>query len=379
MKSVVYVYVINVDWYFNLHWLQRARAVKSAGAHVHLVMGVTDSGIMDKLNKEGFVCYQWNVDRKSMNPFPNFGGFIELYRLLTKISPDIIHAITIKPNIFVGLMPRLLKVPYVLSVTGTGVIFSGRSWPAKIAKPVVRLLYKLSKYSKVSRKIVFENREDKEYFVTSGLCNDSEAVTVLGAGVDTDIFQASHANNQGTPIMLFAARLLWDKGLGDLVEASKLLRQRGLEFTLQVAGIVDRETINAIDLTVLEDWQQAGLIEWLGTETDMPKLLAKSNIVVLPTFYGEGVPRILIEAASCARPIIASNIAGCREIVEDGVNGLLVPARNIYALAAAIEQLLQAPELRNRMGFNGRRKVERFFSEKQVIAETMSLYNELLG
>jgi len=378
MKSVVFVYVINVDWYFNLHWLQRARALKDSGAEVHVVMSVTNSGSVDKLNQEGFLCHQWSIDRKSMNPLVNFFGFIELYQLLSKIKPDIIHAITIKPNLFIGLMSYFVKIPYVLSVTGTGLIFSGKSWKLKSVRPFIRGLYKLPRYNKVPHKIIFENPEDKAYFVTTGLCERDQAVTILGAGVDTSVFKATKATNHHQPILLFAARLLWDKGLGDLLEASKILREKNLDFRLWVAGIIDEDTINAIDISLLQDWQQEGLIEWLGTKSDMPGLLAKTDIVILPTFYGEGVPRVLIEAAACARPIITTDIAGCREIVEDGINGLLVPSRDINALANAIEQLLLAPELRQEMGLKGRELVVKNFSEQQVISETMSLYHELL-
>ena len=165
--------------------------------------------------------------------------------------------------------------------------------------------------------------------------------------------------------------------MGDLVEAGKILRNRKLEFAIQVAGIVDEDSINSIDEAVLEGWERDGLIRWLGTVKDMPTLISKTNIVTLPTFYGEGVPRILIEAAACGRPIITTDMPGCREIVKDRVNGLLVPARDVVALADAIEVLLNDRELRNRMGRQGREMVERDFSQQKVIAETISLYDEL--
>lgn len=377
MKPAVYVYVINVDWYFNLHWLQRARAVKGTGAVVHLVMGMTDKTIADKLTREGFICHPWNIDRKSINPAINLVRFKELYFLLRDLAPDVVHAITIKPNIFVSLLCSFLKTPYVMSITGTGFIFSSTSRSVRVFKPLIRMLYRIPKASSTARRIIFENQEDRAYFINTGLCNSEQAVTILGAGVDTELFIPKPVDNQSLPVLLFAARLLWSKGLGDLIEASKILQRRGVRFSFQVAGIVDRDTLDAIDVQVLEDWQQAGLIDWLGTVTDMPDLLARANIVVLPTFYGEGVPRILIEAAACARPIICTDIAGCREIVSDGENGLLVPARDITALATAIEKLVLAPALRDTMGLKGRQKVEQSFSEQQVIAKTMAVYHEL--
>ena len=377
MKPSVFVYVINVDWYFKLHWLQRAIATKDTGAVVHVVAGFTDSDILDSLEALGFICHPLEIERKSINPFSNVKVLTNLYFLIKSIAPDIIHGITIKPNIYVGLISRRLKIPYVLSVTGTGIIFSGKSLTIGLIRPVVRFLYKLTGSKKVSRKIVFENREDCDYFVSTGLCDAKEAVVILGAGVDTGKYRLAEEKVSAIPVILFAARLLWDKGLGDLVEAGKILHNRNLDFAIQVAGIVDEDSINTIDEAVLEDWERDGLIQWLGTVKDMPELIAKANIVTLPTFYGEGVPRILIEAAACGRPIITTDMPGCREIVKDGVNGLLVPARDVKALADAIEVLLKDRELRNRMGRQGREMVERDFSQQKVIAETISLYDEL--
>ncbi|MEQ1528083.1 MAG: glycosyltransferase family 4 protein [Methylococcales bacterium] len=375
----VLVYVINVDWYFELHWLQRALASLKTGYEVHLVMAFTDNDIHDRLNGYGFICHPWAIDRKSLNPLFNFKGFVDLYGYLKSISPNIIHAITIKPNIYVGLLVYLLNKPYVLSVTGTGTVFSGQSLTIRMVKPLIRLLYKSLKTGNGLRRIVFENGEDKHYFVDTGLCADQEAAIILGAGVDTDLYKPVPEAIANTPIILFAARLLWDKGLGDLVAAAKLLRAQGLSFLIQVAGIIDKSTINAIDERILEDWHREGWITWLGTEKNMPKLIAQANIVVLPTFYGEGVPRILIEAASCQRAIVTTDMPGCREIVKHDVNGLLVPAQNSNALAGAIAKLIQNPGLRKTMGQRGREMVEKDFSEQHVIKQTLSLYAELLS
>jgi glycosyltransferase involved in cell wall biosynthesis len=377
-KNQVLVYVINVDWYFELHWLQRALASKNAGFEVHLVMAVTDGDIANRLAGYGFIIHLWKLDRKSLNPFYNFIGFVELYRYIYSISPSIIHAITIKPNLYVGLLDYFFKIPYVLSVTGTGTVFSGQSLTVKMVKPVVRGLYKALYANQGSRRIIFENSEDRDYFVNTGLCAGQEAVLILGAGVNTEIYQGVAEPSTDTPVILFAARLLWDKGLGDLVAAAKQLRQQGYRFLVQVAGIVDKSTRNAIDESVLEQWHREGWITWLGTEKNMPKLIANANIVVLPSFYGEGVPRILIEAASCQRAIVTTDMPGCRELVKDGVNGLLVTARNVDALAGALAKLIEAPELRKVMGQRGREIVEKEYSEQQVIAQTLALYAGLL-
>ncbi len=376
-KSSVFVYVINVDWYFDLHWVQRARAKLDSGAEVHIIMSQTDPEIFDRLTGFGFVCHVWNIDRRSINPFISIVRLFDLYRILKVIQPEIIHAITIKPNIFVGLIAHVLKTPYVMSVTGTGIIFSGKSLVIRMVRPIVRSLYKLAS-TKTTRKLIFENYSDRDYFVETGLCSPEEAVAILGAGVDIDVFKQVPERHRDKPVILFAGRLLWDKGLGDLVEAGKLLRKQGLDFSIQVAGIVDHDTINAIDEKTLDQWHEQGLIERLGNVKNMPVLLEETNIVVLPTYYGEGVPRILIEAGSCGRAVVTTDMPGCSEIVENRVNGLLVAPKNVEKLAEALAELIESPELRAKMGRAGREKVKRFFSEQQVIAETMKLYVELL-
>jgi len=378
-KKTVLAFVINVDWYFDLHWLQRALAAKSAGYDVHLIMAFTDQEIFKRLTGLGFTCYAWQIERKSINPIFNLKGFLALRRHLTAIAPDIIHAITIKPNIYVGLLVYSLKVPYVLSVTGTGTIFSGQSLLIKVVRPIIRGLYK-SLWSKTGlRKIIFENGEDRDYFVQTGLCAEQEAVLILGAGVNTEIFLPVPELVSGKPVILFAARLLWDKGLGDLVAAAKLLRERAVNFEIQVAGIIDKDTMSAIDEAVLKDWHNEGWITWLGTVKNMPDLIAQANIVVLPSFYGEGVPRILIEAASCQRAIVTTDMPGCREIVKHGINGLLVPAQNVSELANALQHLLENPELRKAMGQAGRKMVVEEYSERQVIENTLAIYSGLLA
>jgi glycosyltransferase involved in cell wall biosynthesis len=378
-KKPVLTFVINVDWYFDLHWLQRALAAKAAGYDVHLVMSFTDQEIFKRFSGLGFTCHAWQIERKSLNPFFNLKGFLALRRYLKTIAPDIIHAITIKPNIYVGLLAHWLNVPYVLSVTGTGTVFSGQSLLIKVVRPIIRGLYK-SLWSKAGlRKIIFENSEDRDYFVKTGLCAEQEAVLILGAGVNTAIFLPVPELVTDKSVILFAARLLWDKGLGDLVAAAKLLRERAVNFEIQVAGIIDKDTMNAIDEAVLQDWHNEGWITWLGTVKNMPDLIAQANIVVLPSFYGEGVPRILIEAASCQRAIVTTDMPGCREIVKHGVNGLLVPAQNVPELANALQHLLDDPELRKTMGQAGRKMVEQEYSEQQVIEHTLAIYRGLLA
>lgn len=378
----VIVYVVNVDWYFKLHWLKRAEKALASGAEVHLVTNFTDNKLAEELSCFGFCLHAWALDRSSIAVFKNIKELIDLYRLLKFISPSLIHAITIKPNLYVGLISFLLKVPYILSVTGLGNVFSSQNWRAILVRPFIRFIFRSIKRNKLPRKIIFENNDDRNYFIANNLCGKSEAELILGAGVNTEIYYPVDELENNSPIVLFAARLLFDKGLADLVEAGRYLLKQGICFSIVVAGILDHSSLGAINPNILQEWDDEGIIEWIGTvegDENMSALIAKSNIVVLPTHYGEGVPRILIEAASCARALIATDIPGCREIVQDGINGILVPPKQPEALAEALTHLINDPILRKKMGQHGREIVVSLFSEEKVVSETVLLYQQLIG
>lgn len=381
IASPIIVYVVNVDWYFKLHWLKRAQKTLELGAKVHLITEVTDHKLADELKDLGFCLHSWKLDRSSIAVFKNIREFINLYSLIKFLSPNLIHAITIKPNLYVGLIANILRITHILSVTGLGSVFSSQHWKTRLAKPLIQFLFKWIKNNNLSRKIIFENNDDRNYFIANGMCNASEAVLILGAGVNTEIYNSVNEHENNPIIILFAARLLFDKGLADLIEAGRYLRNKGIRFSIVVAGILDSSSIGAISQNMLNEWHKEGIIEWLGTidgDVRMSALIARSNIVVLPTHYGEGVPRILIEAASCARALIATDISGCREIVQDGINGFLVPPKKPKALSEALERLINDPILRKKMGQNGREIVVNLFSEEKVVSETLNLYQEFV-
>tara|TARA_R110002096_G_scaffold6305_4_gene29260 strand:- start:20412 stop:21059 length:648 start_codon:yes stop_codon:yes gene_type:complete len=200
---------------------------------------------------------------------------------------------------------------------------------------------------------------------------------IRGSGVDTSIY-AYKPQLDGTPVVLLASRMLWDKGVGEFVEAAGILKKEGVTARFVLAGESDQENPGSISSEQLREWDRDGDIEWWGKCNEMPKIFNQVHIVCLPTTYGEGVPKVLIEAASCGRPIVATDAPGCREIVVDGENGLLVPAKNMDALVDAIRGLLESSALRERMGLAGRERVKREFSIEKVAADTLNVY-ELIG
>ncbi|MBY7818075.1 glycosyltransferase family 4 protein [Vibrio fluvialis] len=376
MSKKVVAFIINVDWYFNLHWVDRAEYFKSLGCSIHIISNFSDEDIKNGLLAKGYQCHHLEVKRKSINLFNEIVSINNLRKLLISINPDLIHSITIKPNIYAGLLNRLfLYKPIIYSITGLGAVFSSSAYKFILLKRLITLLYKM--ISTPQSHFVFENSEDSELFKSLGILKYNNGTVIKGAGIDLNRFKPSSPPNNGS--ILFAARLLQDKGLGCLVEAQKLLKQRGCDFSLNVAGIIDNDVSSAIPLSQIEAWAKNGDINWLGNVKDMPNLISQNDVVCLPTTYGEGVPRILIEAASCQRPIIATDVPGCREIISHGVNGYLVVPKDAVMLAHFLQDLLEDKNKLITFGANGRKKVEQEFSQEIVFEKTLQIYQSLLG
>jgi glycosyltransferase involved in cell wall biosynthesis len=243
-------------------------------------------------------------------------------------------------------------------------------------RSAIRSAYRLALSGRNSR-VIFQTEHDRREFVEMGLVDRDRSVVIRGAGVDLNVF--TPASEPSAPmVILLAARLLWNKGVADLIEAGVQLRREGHVFRIVLVGVPDTDNPQAVPQAQLEEWQRAGLAEWWGRRDDMASVIQQAAVVVLPTYYGEGVPKILLEAAACGRPIVASDLPGCRDVVEDGINGFIVPARDSSLLAAAIGRLLLDPALRHRMGQAGRLRVSREFGDQLVVAQTLNVYRDLL-
>lgn len=371
-------YIINVDWYFSLHWLDRALAAREDGFEVHLITDFTDQANYENLQQKGFICHKISLDRKTMNPFKDLKTFLHIFSSLKSVKPDIVHCITVKPNIYGGIAARFLGMKTILNITGLGLAFSSRTLKASAARHIIKILYKLAA-NRQSCKIIFENNDDRKTFFATGIGRKENLHVIAGSGVDTNLFSFIPETKRSVPILLFAARMLWDKGLADVVAAAEILTEKGIAFRLEVAGIIDESSQNAIPLSRIHQWHDAKKLYWLGEVKNMPELLSKANIIVLPSSYGEGVPRILIEAAAVGRAIVTTDVTGCRDIVKDGENGFLVEPRSPHQLAEVLEKLLADQALRQKFGKKGRSLVEDVFTQEKVIKKNMALYNSFLG
>lgn len=374
MKTIIYL--VSEDWYFCSHRIPIARQSKADGFHVIVICRVRDFG--DVIRSEGFELVPIEFSRGGFNPFSEANILITLCQIYIRHSPDIVHHVALKPVIYGSIAARFVgSVKTVNAMAGLGFVFISAKRKAKIIRLLVHRLFSFLFNNKDTR-LILQNQDDIDYFVKHKLINRSKISLIRGSGVDTDEFRSVHESHHISLTIMLASRMLWDKGVGEFVEAANILRQDGPFVRFVLVGDNDPENPASIATEQLNRWHQSGVVEWWGHKNSMNKILSMACIVCLPS-YREGLPKILLEAASSSKPIIATDVPGCRDVVRDGKNGFLVPVRDPHSLADAIKILINNPEMRNRMGTYGRRLVEREFSEQIVVDKTMLLYHQLMA
>ena len=374
-KSILFV--VNEPWFFLSHRLPIARAALAAGYDVHVA--TKDGEGVERINTEGFIYHEIPFTRSSMHLLDELRIIITLFRLYSNVKPSLVHHVTIKPVIYGSLAAKLSNVPKVVNaISGLGHIFTDSGYIALIRRCLIGYAYRLLLKKKNEYHVIFQNPDDKRTLMDLAQLREENVTIIHGSGVDVDVF-SPQPEPTDTLVVVLAARMLWDKGVGEFVGAARLLDARGVKACFILAGDPDVGNPRSINHETLKEWSERDNVEWLGFQADIPALYARANIVCLPSYYGEGVPKSLIEAASCGRPIVTTNEPGCREIVRHDVNGLLVPAKDVKSLADSIEKLLYSPELRKKMGRNGREMVISNFSLDQVVHDTLSLYERLLS
>ena len=370
------LYVVNIARFFLSHRLPLALAARAAGFDVHVAASDSDRDSATRIADTGLPFHPIQLSQHGINPLTELRTLRCLRSLYRRLQPDLLHHVSVKPVLYGGIAARLSGGrPVVHALSGLGYLFVNQSAKARLLQMLSRPAFKIALAGENTR-VIFQNPDDRRLFAERGLVERGKTRVIRGSGVDENRFRMSEEELAGPPVVLFAGRLLWQKGLGEFVELARRLRGRA---RFQVAGYEERSSPQNVPASQLTAWQADGLIEWLGARDDMPSVYAGSNIVCLPSTYGEGVPKVLIEAASCARACVTTDTPGCREIVRQQVNGLLVPPHDIDALAGAVERLVDNPAKRKRMGEAGRKIVLESFTLRQVLDETIALYEELLG
>jgi len=368
------IFFITEDWYFWSHRLPIARIAGDAGFEVLVITRVDQH--KELIENEGFRLVPIGLKRSSRNVIREALSVVEIIRIYRREKPDIVHQVAVKPVLYGSWAARVAGVPCVVNaLAGLGYVFVTDGWKASAFKRLVVFAYRSAFLAKNAIGI-FQNPEDLKLFTDAGIVRSEKAVLIRGSGVDTSRF-LHLPEPPGIPTIVLASRMLWSKGIGEFVDATKLLRKDGVNCRAVLVGIPDLENPASIPEETLCMWHSEGIVEWREHIEDMPEVFAKSNIVVLPS-YREGLPKVLLEAASCGRPIVATDVPGCREVVRHNENGLLVPPHDSKALADALKVLIKDPELRAKMGARGREIVETEFSEEIVVRQTMELYKKML-
>ncbi|AAU93111.1 glycosyl transferase, group 1 family protein [Methylococcus capsulatus str. Bath] len=317
------------------------------------------------------------LSRRSRNPLTEARLIADLVGLYRRERPDIVHHVAMKPVIYGSLAARLTgRRAVVNALTGLGFLFTSDRPSARLLRPLVEAAFRRLLNAPVCRTIV-ENPDDLRQLTDDGVVEPERIRLIRGSGVDLAKFTPS-PEPEGPPLVVLPARMLWDKGVGEFVEAARRLREAGIRARFALVGQRDAENPSAIAEAQLREWERSGVVEYWGFRSDMPQVLAQCNIVCLPS-YREGLPVSLLEAAACTRAIVTTDVPGCREAVRHEYNGLLVPRGDPAALAAALSRLIADPATRRVMGTRGRARAEEEFSLESVVAQTLSLYHEMLA
>jgi glycosyltransferase involved in cell wall biosynthesis len=369
------LFVVSEDWYFCSHRLPLAVVALARGYDVVLATRVKDHGGV--IRDAGIRIAPIEMQRRSMNLVDEVLSIRQLRHIVAVERPDIVHNVAIKPVLHGSIAARTVGGAAVVNaIAGMGYVFSSSSIRARAVRPIVELALRILLGGKAGRVIV-QNPEDRAFLIQRRLAPASRISLIRGSGVDTAKF-APMAQADGTPVVMLASRMLRDKGIPDFVAAAHILLDRDVRARFVLVGGPDAANPASLSEQELRELTMRDGIEWWGRRDDMPAVFGAAHVVCLPTTYGEGIPKVLLEAAACARPIVATDVQGCREIVQPGANGLLVPPRDPDSLADAITRLLTDEALRHRMGEAGRLLVQREFSIEHVVDATLNLYDELL-
>jgi glycosyltransferase involved in cell wall biosynthesis len=375
------LFVVNEAYFFMSHRLALAKAAQCSGFEVHVAapedhVWAPDGFSTNEIVQAGFTFHNIPLSRRGKNPFQDIVSLIALVKLFFGLRPDLLHLLTIKPVVYGGIAARLAGLKSVVcTVTGLGQVFVATGPVSTLLRQAVILLYRLATKHKNTRVIV-QNKGDRSKLVETGAVSETKVRLIRGSGVSTDAFKFA-PDDAFPPVVVLPSRLIWEKGVGVFAEAARILKKQSINARFALVGDTQPSNPRAVPADVINEWVEEGILEWWGRQTDMPRIYEKASIVCLPSIYGEGVPKVLIEASASGRAIVTADNPGCTEIVQNDINGLVVPPNDPASLAQALKQLILDSETRRAMGERGREIVLAEFSEEQVISETLQVYKEV--
>jgi|TARA_R110001583_G_scaffold7571_1_gene37411 glycosyltransferase involved in cell wall biosynthesis len=365
------LFVCSEDWYFVSHRLALARAAQVRGWEI--VIACRANAAAEGLREEGFRVIDLNIARGGLSPVKSFATVFSLWRLMRREKPDVVVNVAIQCVILSALGGVLAGVPRSVNmVTGLGFVFVSNGRKARIVRAIISTVLRIyALFPSIT--VIVQNHDDYEVIRKFGF-SKSRLSLIRGSGVDLQKYAPVSAARDGDhpKTAIFVARMLWSKGLGELIAATRLLQQKGHHYRIWLVGDVDLANPDSANATDLEQWQKDGLVQWLGRRSDIPALLTQSDLAILPS-WREGLPKSLLEAAACGLAMVATDVPGCREIVKHGQTGLLVPLGGEQALADAIETLMEDDALRRQLGYNARKMVEEELCDTVVVQKTLAV------
>lgn len=368
------LFLITEDWTFWEIRRDLARIAKDAGYDVLVATRVTEHA--DRIQNEGFQLIPISMRRRSRNPFRELMTFIEVVRLYCRTRPKIVHHVAMKPIIYGSLAAWMTRIPVVINVfAGLGYAYTDRPRRVSVVRAMMRMALKIAVRGSRSM-VVFQNRDDQELLARARIVTTSHVRLIAGSGVDITRFSPG-GTPADPPIVMLVGRMLWDKGVGEFVEAALLLKKKSVRARFVLVGRCDQDNPSAIEEEQLNRWAQEHSIEWWGHREDLPAVFGVATLVVLPS-YREGLPKVMLEAAACGKAMIATDVPGCRDVIQHRKTGLLVPVRDPPALADAVHTLLENQELRVALGVAARDFVRREHSTERIGRQYLDLYQECL-
>lgn len=373
------LYLVNDDAFFVSHRLELGKAMRERGWEV--VVAARESAAREKIEAAGLRFVPVPFDRGGQSPTRDLATLARVTDVYRRERPDLVHHVTIKPVLYGSMAARTLGIPAVVNaISGLGFVFTDAEQERTrraILRAGILQAYRAA-LGHANSVTIFQNDDDRSKLIAAGATTEDRTILLRGSGVDLSRFVPTPLPDDEEPIVLLPARMLWDKGVGELVEAARTLRREGVRARFVLAGGTSASNPAAVPENVLRAWQAEGVVEWWGHNADMPKTLARATLVALPSFYREGLPLALAEAAAAGRPVVTTDMPGCRDAIVAGETGWLVPPRDVPALVRTLRRALADKEELRRRGAAGVILAQEDFDKRKIVAQHLAAYDRLV-
>lgn len=373
MNKTLLIVVSHLSFFIS-HRLEIAIAAKKQGYEVKVAVGEVDTDLK-YLSQNGIECFHVPIQRGGINPLKEIKSLIDLWSLFSKLRPDIVHLVTIKPYLYGGIIARITKVPSVVSaVSGLGTLFIQNDFRSRFLRTILHQIYRFA-FGHHNQKLIFQNQQDVNTLIEWGVLDKKKALLIPGSGVSLNNF-INLDEPDGTVTVCFAGRLLREKGVYEFLNAARLLKERNIKANFLLVGDIDHKNPSALKVEELEQIREEGIVKILGHQKNIAKVYANSHIICLPS-YREGLPKSLVEAAAASRAVVTTNVPGCKDAILPNKSGFLVPAKDSKKLADVLQLLIENNKLRISMGKIGRQLAEKEFVIEKIVKKHTDLYRLL--